>query len=151
MATCENCGLPNNSALSGYWLELQFMPRAREAWKRQQKRTVWTCGRRCALETMAIASMGLMTSKWPMTFTEFISQLQAAGKLEFLKSDQRPTSRQDALGRVAVSASVYPTQGVEIFSGTDAGAQQRAFYAMPKAVQTPVSTRKTNHRRHRVS
>jgi hypothetical protein len=34
---------------------------------------------------MAIAAMGLPTHKWPMTLKEFTSQMEAAGKLDFLK------------------------------------------------------------------
>jgi hypothetical protein len=82
---CENCGIPKGSySRPGFMLTLQFMPHVGEKWKRQQTRTVWTCGSQCAVQTMAIAAMGLPSHKWPMSLKEFTSQMQAAGKLDFL-------------------------------------------------------------------
>jgi hypothetical protein len=86
MTSCENCGIPQGTySQPGYWLTLQFMPQVGGKWTRQQKRTVWTCGSACAVQTMAIAAMGLPSHKWHMTLKEFTSQMEAAGKLDFLK------------------------------------------------------------------
>jgi hypothetical protein len=86
MRTCENCGIPEGSYSNpGQSMTLNFRTPASESpgfgKKRDQRRTVWVCTASCALQTMAIAAMGLPTHKWPMTYREFVSQLKTSGRL----------------------------------------------------------------------
>lgn len=89
---CENCGIPEGSYTApGYRITPQFMPRVGEKWTRQQKHSVWVCGSACAVQIMAIAAMGFPSHKWPMTLAEFTSQMEASGRLDFLKGQTGQT------------------------------------------------------------
>lgn len=107
---CENCSIPQAAYQApGYFLTLQFMPQIGDRWKRQQRRTVYACGSECAVQTMAIAAMGLPTHKWPMTFKEFVSQMKAAGKLDFLS----PEKRNKLLSQVVENTKTHPVEFAE--------------------------------------
>lgn len=83
---CENCGIPDDAYVHpGYTLVLAFKDELDRYGRRNyQKRTVWVCGSACAVQAMAIAAMGLPTHKWHISLKEFTSQMEAAGKLDFL-------------------------------------------------------------------
>jgi hypothetical protein len=70
MDSCYNCGLPEDCALSeGYKLRLTF--KAKTAYGRDSKRTVWCHSEECTIQALAVALYGPSSHKWPVTLAQF--------------------------------------------------------------------------------
>jgi hypothetical protein len=84
MSKCENCGIPEGSyAFPGYKLRMPFLEG--DNWKRRAWRTVWLCGPNCAMQSVAIAALGLPTHKWPLTLKQFTKLMFSAQRLDWLR------------------------------------------------------------------
>jgi hypothetical protein len=69
--SCVSCGFPSHGVTGGRTLVLAV--KAANRFCRETRRTVWTCCDHCAYQALAIARFGSVSSKWPVSFAQFIT------------------------------------------------------------------------------
>lgn len=72
MTGCHMCGLPSwPIAEPGFSVKLRI--KAETRFQRDRRPTVWCCSPSCAIQSLAVAEMGPVTHKWPISLAQFAS------------------------------------------------------------------------------
>ena len=98
--SCQMCGMASWAKPEGVRIALRV--KAGKFGHRDRQRTVWCCSESCAVQAYAVAEMGPVTHRWPISLAEF----SVAHRQEIERAIKRQSNRDETITKTRINSGV---------------------------------------------